>query len=89
MADIDERFDDWLRALEEDVIQDGFGYEPGEFTVYPDHWRPMFDEGLTPTDAWTRALDAYSALRREREDAKQANYDRISVELARGFKDGG
>jgi hypothetical protein len=51
-------FDEWLRQLNEDVVQGEFGYEPGEFTVYPGHWRALYDEGLTPRAAWQRALDA-------------------------------
>lgn len=56
---VDERYSEWLETLEEDVIQGEFGYERGEFTVYPDHWRGLFDEGLTPLQAWERALYAH------------------------------
>lgn len=51
-------FDDWITDLEEKVIEGEYGYEPGEFTVYPDHWRPLYDEGLTPKQAFERALKA-------------------------------
>ena len=54
-------FDDWIQALDEDVIQDEYGYERGEFTVYPDHWRSMYDDGLTPQQAFKRALDSLDA----------------------------
>lgn len=57
----EEAFDEWIRALDEDVIQGDYGYEDGEFTVYPEHWRSMFNEGLTPADAFKRALAAHSA----------------------------
>ena len=53
----DEAFRDWCNELDEGVIQDEFGYEPGEFTIFPEHWRALFDEGLTPRQAWQRALD--------------------------------
>ena len=51
-------FDEWITALNLDVIQDEYGYEEGEFTVFPDMWRPLYDEGLTPAAAFKRALDA-------------------------------
>lgn len=76
-VDDDDKFHEWIRALEEDVIQEGFGYEPGEFTVYPSLWRPLYDEGLTPLQAWTRALDAFGEERRLREAEQIANYERI------------
>ena len=52
-------FDKWIEQLDEDVIQGDYGYERGEFAVYPTHWRHMFDEGLTPDQAFRRALDAH------------------------------
>lgn len=55
------RFDDWLDMLDDAVIQGEYGYEAGEFAVYPDHWRPYFDLGLTPHLAFLRALDAHNA----------------------------
>lgn len=57
--DDDPEFDEWIRKLDEDVIQGEFGYEEGEFSVYPDHWWPLYDKGLTPRQAWQRALDAH------------------------------
>jgi hypothetical protein len=56
---MDEAYRDWIETLETDVIQDEFGYERGEFTVYPELWRSLYDEGLTPRQAWQRALDAH------------------------------
>ncbi len=58
-----EAFDAWVRTLDEDVVQGEYGYEAGEFTVYPEHWRPMFEEGLTPQQAFKRALDAHTLAR--------------------------
>lgn len=75
-----KKFREWLRQLEEDVIQGEFGYEPGEFTVYSSHWEPLFKEGLTPRQAWQRALDGYAQKRREDDEAKAANYARIVAE---------
>ena len=59
----DEPFDIWIGELEQEVIQGSYGYEPGEFTVYPDMWRPLFDEGITPAEAFKRALDAHPERR--------------------------
>lgn len=76
------KYREWLRALEEDVIQDEFGYEPGEFTVYPDHWYSLYMEGLTPLQAWKRALDAHKERRDEEDRAKAENWQRIQKEEA-------
>lgn len=57
----DENFRGWIAELDEDVIQGEYGYEPGEFDVFPEHWRPMYDEGLTPAEAFKRALKAHAA----------------------------
>jgi hypothetical protein len=77
MTDRDDDFRAWIDVLREDVVQDEFGYEPGEFTIYLEHWRPLFDEGLTPREAWLRALDDYGEVTREEDAAKAANYARI------------
>jgi hypothetical protein len=77
---VNAKFREWLRKLDEDVIQGEFGYEPGEFTVYWTHWKPLYDEGLTPQQAWQRALDGFAAKRREDDAAKLANYARIVSE---------
>lgn len=71
------RFSEWIRKLEEDVIQGEYGYEPGEFTVYPNLWRSSYKEGLTPADAFQRALDAFAEGRREEERRKAENWARI------------
>ena len=76
----DKRFDEWIRALDEDVIQGEYGYEPGEFTVYTSHWRPLFDEGLTPQEAFKRALDGYANARDAREAGQKERYARIIEE---------
>lgn len=39
------KFDRWIQVLREDVIEGEFGYEPGEFTVYREGWRPNVQEG--------------------------------------------
>lgn len=74
---MNERFDDWIDRLKGDVIEGDYGYEPGEFTVYPDHWRPMFDRGLSPAEAFKTALDAHGNALDEEESARKANYQRI------------
>lgn len=78
----DDRFDAWIRELDEDVIQSEYGYEDGEFTVYPEHWRAMFDEGLTPAQAFKRALDAFGDAREEEERERAANWARIQAQDA-------
>lgn len=75
-------FDEWIRELDEDVIQAEYGYEDGEFTVYPELWRAMFDEGLSPGQAFKRALDAFSARRAEDDLARAENWARIQAEDA-------
>jgi len=74
------KFREWLRELDEDVIQGEFGYEPGEFTVYSDHWAELYVEGLSPRAAWQRALDGYANARRDEENRKIGNYARIVAE---------
>lgn len=75
-----KKFDEWIRVLDEDVIQGEFGYERGEFTVYTSHWLPLFKKGLTPRQAWQRALDGFAAQRKADDEAKTANYARIVAE---------
>ncbi|WP_431861483.1 hypothetical protein [Azospirillum sp.] len=82
-APISPEFRTWLRALEEDVIQGEYGFEPGEFTVYADHWRPLFDEGLTAKQAWRRALDAHAAARAAEDAERLRNWERIKAADAR------
>lgn len=72
-------FDSWIRELDEGVIQGEYGYEDGEFTVYPEHWCPMFRRGLTPQQAFRRALDAHAEARREEDERRAANWARIQA----------
>ncbi len=58
-----ERRQDWMRALKEDVIEGEYGYEEGEFDFFPQLWQPLYDEGLTPSQAFRRALDAHAEAR--------------------------
>ena len=53
------KFDAWIATLKEDVIQEEYGYEPGEFDVFPSLWHGLYKEGLTPSQAFERALDDY------------------------------
>lgn len=76
----DEKFEAWIKGLREDVIEGEFGYEPGEFTVYPEMWRGLFDEGLTPQEAFQRALDDYGRVQRERAEQERRNLERIKAE---------
>ena len=56
----EEAFEKWIEILEVEVIQGEFGYEPGELSVMPELWRPYFCQGLTPHQAFDRALDMAS-----------------------------
>lgn len=75
-----QAYREWLDRLEEDVIQGKYGYEPGEFTVYTTHWQELYEEGLTPQQAWQRALDGFANARKERDAEQKANYARIVSE---------
>lgn len=75
-------FDVWIDELTVDVIEGDYGYEPGEFSVFPELWHPMWRDGLSPSQAFKRALDASAAAVREREEARQANWSRIQSEDA-------
>jgi hypothetical protein len=79
------RFRSWIEALDVEVIQGEYGYEPGEFAVFPEHWRPMYREGLTPLEAFRRALDASAEERREREAHRSENGRRIQEADARAI----
>lgn len=75
-------FAKWIEALDQDVIQGEYGYEEGEFAVYPELWRPLWAEGLSPAEAFRRVLDAFDADRRGQEAARQAKWERIQREDA-------
>ncbi|AIB11820.1 hypothetical protein ABAZ39_07375 [Azospirillum argentinense] len=77
--EITPAFRTWLQHLEEDVIQGEYGFEPGEFSVFPEYWRQMFTDGLTPQQAYRRALDAFSAGRDEEDRQRKDNWERIQV----------
>lgn len=57
----DEPYQTWLNELERGVIEGEFGYERGEFTVYPALWHGLYSRGLTPGQAWVHALKAVAA----------------------------
>lgn len=80
MTTRDRHFRNWLEELKIGVIQGEYGYEEGEFTVYPSHWRPMFDHGLTPQEAFRRALDMQACGRIEDECLRAINWARICWE---------
>lgn len=75
-------FEAWISQLSEDVIEGEFGYEPGEFAVIPEAWEPLYREGLTPQEAFKRALNAAAEARREGEEANRRNWERIQREDA-------
>ena len=76
------KFNDWIDDLRENVVEGEYGYEPGEFTVYPEHWRSMFREGLTPSQAFRRALDGFAEARKQEDAERLANWRRIQAEDA-------
>jgi hypothetical protein len=59
MNEDDPAFDAWIDTLNVDVVQEEYGYEPGEFTVFRELWRDLYDQGLTPSQAFRRALNAH------------------------------
>lgn len=77
----DAFFDRWIDDLRTVTIED-YGYEEGEFSIFPDMWRPLFDEGLTPQAAFKRALGAHAERRREEDAERRANWERIQREHA-------
>jgi len=81
--DVDPMFDAWVRELDEKVIQGEYGYERGEFSVFPEMWRPLFDEGLTPKQAFDRALKAFDDERKRRDQERKDNWARIQAEDAK------
>jgi hypothetical protein len=62
-VDDGNNFESWIAVLREDVIQEEYGYEPGEFDVFPEMWRGLYDEGLSPSQAFKRALDDFGKQR--------------------------
>lgn len=72
----------WLTTLEDEVIIEEFGYERGEFTVYPEAWLHLYEEGLTPKAAWQRCLDAHGDRMRAEQEEKRANWERLQREDA-------
>jgi hypothetical protein len=75
-----QTFEEWVRVLGEDVIQGEYGYEPNEFSIYPDLWEAAYREGLTPHDAFARSLKAYSDDRAARKATQAMNWERIQAE---------
>ena len=73
------KFDRWIEQLREEVVHGEYGYEEGEFTVYPSEWRQLYKDGLTPSQAFKRALDAFAEARIKRDLAKSENWERIQA----------
>jgi hypothetical protein len=65
----DQAFRAWVQTLKEDVIQEEYGYEPGEFDVFPELWHGLYREGLTPSQAFKRALDDRTKERKSEEES--------------------
>jgi hypothetical protein len=79
------KFRKWMRQLEEDVIQAEYGFEPGEFSVFPSHWRPMYVKGLTPNAAFRKALDALAADREQKDRERKERWSAIQASDARAI----
>lgn len=73
------RFREWIHTLDEDVIQGEYGYEPGEFTIFAEHWHEHYTQGLTPAQSFKRPLDAFAEDRRQRAAAKAVDWERIKA----------
>lgn len=81
--DVDEKFRAWIEELDEDVIQGEYGYEPGEFTIYAEHWHEHYRMGLAPAQSFKRALDAFAEDRRQKDAERKATAERIREADAR------
>lgn len=75
--DTDAKFREWIHTLDEDVIQGEYGYEPGEFTIYAEHWHEHYTQGLTPQQSFKRALDAFAEDRHQREAERKERWREI------------
>ena len=53
-------FEEWLEELKTTVIEGEFGYEPGEFSVFADGWFPLWEAGMSPSEAFQSELDKAS-----------------------------
>jgi hypothetical protein len=53
-------FDRWIAELRDDVIKGEYGHKDTEYTVCPDVWRALYDQGLTPSQAFRSALRGHS-----------------------------
>lgn len=78
-----DSFAAWIRQLDEEIIQAEYGYEPGEFTVYPDLWRGAFDSGKTPLEAFKSALKAFDEDRKRRTNqrGRRMSYEDLIARL--------
>lgn len=75
-------FDRWLEKLREEVVQKEYGYGECGDATRPDFWRPLYDEGLSPSQAFRRTLDAYAEARRAREETLDTGWKRVRHEEA-------
>ena len=81
--DIDPKFRDWIRELDEDVIQSEYGYERGEFSNIPMTWDDA--RGVLTIGARTGAGPHIMAAD---EAVKATNTEVVSIELPRDTKGG-
>lgn len=78
-----EPFGRWIEELNTSVIEAEYGYEPGEFSVSPSDWEHLYREGLSPLDAFKRALRAADDARKAKDATVKENRRRIDAEEAR------
>lgn len=57
-------FDRWIDELRDDVIQGEYGHKKGEYTVCPEVWRALFEQGMTPAEAFRSALGPQANARK-------------------------
>lgn len=69
-------FDHWIAKLRDDVIQGEYGHKQGEYTVCPDVWRSLYDDGLTPSQAFRCALEANAECRKRDEAERPTTWQR-------------
>ena len=57
-------FDRWIDELRDDVIQGEYGHKKGEYIVCPEVWRSLFDQGLSPAEAFRSTLGMHGNARK-------------------------
>jgi hypothetical protein len=70
-SEMSAKFDRWIEELRKNVVEGEYGYEPGEFEVYPSEWRALYKEGLSPSQAFRRVLNSFAGARRQEKQTQR------------------